>query len=95
MSMKDLKGICKSLSIPMSGKKCYIVERILQYNSVNVKKGYTYGETADANKRGNLRANFEQIFKPQLEKINKCRLIFNGSLDLLDPDQHEMDLDNN
>ena len=42
------------------------------------KKAGNYGDIAKANKRGQLRASFHQIFKPQLK--NNCKLIFNGNI---------------
>lgn len=42
------------------------------------KKSGTYGQIADANKRGQLRANFYKIIKPQIK--NHCDIIFDGYL---------------
>jgi hypothetical protein len=50
-------------------------------NIIISKKAGTYGQIADANKRGQLRGEFYRIFKPQIEEY--CKLIFNGNINEL------------
>jgi hypothetical protein len=85
MNVQGLKKQCDELHISKAGSKSTIVDRITHYNPINAKKGHTYGETADKNQRGKLRGSFESVFRPQMEKINKCRLIFDGHYRALDP----------
>ena len=48
----------------------------LRWRLIRLTKENTFGQIADANKRGQLRACFYTIFKPQLKE--NCKLIFDG-----------------
>ena len=70
----------------------FIVYEIKLSNKSNIwrnielsKKSGTYGKIADENKRGLLRGCFYDIFKPQLDKKNCCKIIFNGNIRELQP----------
>lgn len=47
------------------------------WRAIKLTQNSTFGEIADSNKRGQLRANFYKTFQPQLK--NYCQLIFDGS----------------
>ena len=48
------------------------------WRAVMINKTESFGEIADADKRGKLRGAFYKVFKPQLEK--NCTLIFDGHI---------------
>lgn len=52
------------------------------FRNIKINKTELYGEIADNNQRGKLRGSFNTTFKPQLG--NKCKLIFEGHISLLD-----------
>jgi CRISPR/Cas system CSM-associated protein Csm2 small subunit len=51
------------------------------WKNIKLSKSTTYGEVANANKRGQLRGCFYTIFKPQLNE--NCNLIFDGNISQL------------
>ncbi len=51
------------------------------FRNVKLNKTETFGEIANANKRGKLRGCFYTIFKPQLE--SHCTLIFDDNINVL------------
>ena len=51
------------------------------WRNINLSSKETYGQIADANQRGKLRACFYSKIKPQIE--SHCVLIFNGHFDEL------------
>jgi hypothetical protein len=53
----------------------------LRWRLIRLTKENNYGQIADNNKRGQLRACFYNVFKPQLKE--HCKLIFDGSLNEL------------
>jgi hypothetical protein len=52
------------------------------WRSIKINEKETYGEIADKNQRGKLRADFYNKFKTQLG--NHCKLIFDGHISKLD-----------
>ena len=61
------------------GKKNELVHRILNEPiGSGVSKKLTYGDIADADKRGKLRAPFYETIKNQIE--GNCKLIFEGHI---------------
>ena len=85
LKIKEIKEICKSRGLKLSGKKEDLINRIKNETpGSKFKNPETYGEIADKNQRGKLRGCFETIFKPQLG--SKCKLIFDGNIsDLNNP----------
>ena len=81
MKMKDLRKLCKDRGLTQKGNKKVLIEKLkTQKPGSKFKKPLTYGDIADGNRRGQLRGCFETTFKPQLEKQNKCKLIFDGHI---------------
>tara|TARA_Y100000590_G_scaffold464604_1_gene634456 strand:- start:2606 stop:3400 length:795 start_codon:yes stop_codon:yes gene_type:complete len=82
LKKKELTELCKGRGLKLSGNKGELIQRI---NNEEVGSGLnpklTYGDIADADKRGKLRAPFYEIIKPQIEDY--CNLIFEGHINEL------------
>ena len=75
----ELKELCSKRGLKKGGKKEELINRILNEPiGSGVCKKLTYGEIADADKRGKLRAPFYETIKHQVER--NCRLIFDGHI---------------
>ena len=71
--------MCAKRGLKKSGKKNELVHRIINEPiGSGVSKKLTYGDIADADKRGKLRAPFYETIQHQIE--SKCRLIFDGHI---------------
>ena len=79
LNLKELNELCKERGIIKSKNK---QESITNLKTLKIgskfKPPKTFGSIVDKNSRGELRASFYVIFKPQLE--NYCKLIFDGFL---------------
>ena len=80
----ELKKLCADRGLTQSGNKSDLITKLMtQKPGSKFNKLKTYGDIVKKNSRGELRGCFEKIFKPQLEKSNECRLIFNGHISKL------------
>ncbi len=79
LNNKELKDLCELRGLTKSGNKKQLLTKLKsKAPGSKFKKPVTYGEIADDDKRGKLRACFETVFRPQLG--NKCQLIFDGNI---------------
>jgi hypothetical protein len=78
----NLKVLCEKRGLTKNGNKTDLIKRIKEENiGSKFKQPKTYGEIADNNRRGQLRACFHSIIKPQLGE--HCKLIFDGNISKL------------
>ena len=82
-----LKKLCKQRAINDKGDKATLINNLKTMPVGNaIKPVRTYGEIADANKRGDLRHNFYEGIHPQFNE-ETCKLIFDGHLSELAGDE--------
>lgn len=83
---KELRELCRSRGVVQGMNKQDCIDKLMN-NAVGSKypkrKTKTYGDVADAKLRGELRAGFEDIIRPQLSS-EQCILLFEGSLSEID-----------
>ena len=78
-----LTELCVKRGLNKTGKKEVLIQRIKNDEvGSGIKPKLTYGDIADADKRGKLRAPFYETIKPQIE--NYCKLIFDGHISELE-----------
>jgi len=78
----ELKELCRKRGLNITGTKKTLIHK-LKHEEVGsgTKPKLTYGDIADADKRGKLRAPFYDVIKKQIE--GHCKLIFNGYINEL------------
>lgn len=82
-NVNQLKELCKKRGITQSGTKNDLIQKLVnEAPGSKFKKPETFGEIADKNQRGKLRACFYSTFKKQLGE--HCKLIFDGHISELD-----------
>ncbi len=83
---KELRELCRSRGVIQGTNKQDCIDKLVN-NAVGSKyperKTKTYGDVADAKRRGELRAGFEDIIRPQLSS-EQCILLFDGGLSEID-----------
>lgn len=79
LSKKELSELCFKRGLKKNGNKKDLINRIINEPiGSGINKKLTYGDIADADKRGKLRAPFYDVIKKQIE--GHCKLIFNGHI---------------
>lgn len=79
LSKKELSELCFKRGLKKNGNKKDLINRIINEPvGSGINKKLTYGEIADADKRGKLRAPFYDVIKKQIE--GHCKLIFDGHI---------------
>lgn len=79
ISKNELLELCVKRGLKKSGNKNDLITRINNEPiGSGINKKLTYGDIADADKRGKLRAPFYETIKHQIE--GNCKLIFEGHI---------------
>jgi len=79
LKVEQLKELCSQRGLKKSGRKDELIYRIKNEEvGSGVGPQLTYGDIADADKRGKLRAPFHETIKPQISDY--CQLIFDGHI---------------
>jgi len=82
LKINELKELCTKRGLHKTGNKKKLIDSIL-YGKIGsgLNPKLTFGDIADADKRGKLRAPFYETIQPQIS--NYCELIFSGHINEL------------
>lgn len=77
LTNSDLRNLCKGRGLKVGGNTTELINRLkTDKPGAKFPPPKTYGAICDKNSRGELRACFDIVFKPQLG--DHCKLIFDG-----------------